>query len=166
MNGLPLRHADVAHAVQLRLRSVRHILATGHLCPDGAAERRPGAWRRAVPLDAVQIACMAALYRYGCTTDEAAEIARAGLARAIGPLEGARALPLAELVRRLAGQFLVLHMARGRLTLGRSAVDVTHGPPAPRHPHSVTLDLGTIADEVAARLAETVPYRAGVPAIT
>lgn len=163
MDGLPLRHADVAHAVQLRLRSVRRIVA-GHL--DGVAERRPGTWRRVCALDAVQIACMAALYRYGCDTPEAAEIARAGLTRALGPLEAARALPLAELVRRLSGLWLSLHLGRGRLTLGRSALDVTHGPPAPRHPHSVTLDLGAIAAEVAERLAETVPYRAGVPVIT
>lgn len=165
-----ITHADAAFATQFSLRSLRHVLGTGHVRLSADSARQAGQWRRLAPVDAVRLAVLGALLRYGCTTDEAAEITGTALTRVLGSLEAARGLPLAAIVARLSGLFLHVHMGRGRMAIpGRMNLTITAGPPAELHGHGVTLDLGAVASGVAERLAELDELRRvrpGVPVVT
>jgi len=147
-----ISHADTAFAVQLRPRALRHILDGGQVRLAGDNGRQPGQWRRLAPVDTMRLGVMSALFRYGCDTDEAAEISATVLTQILGSLEDARGLSLAALTSRLAGMFLRVSFGRGRLAMGRMDLAVTCGPPPASHEHGITINLGIVTNETVQRL--------------
>lgn len=146
--------AAAAFAARIELRALRAWLDRGAISFTALADRKPGQWRHAAPVDVARAAITARLLRYGYDLQEAAEVLSATFDRHLGDLLDARA-SMPEIVARLAGCRVLTSRHRGRIkTEMLASADPIDG-------HVLALDLGRIAANAAAHLDLWLAAEAG-----